>query len=537
MLRRRHFLGLASATAIGLTLAGCSPTDQVDVSDATDGAMKPFKAGDAFTATQPIALTMLFSDNPAYAYDSDWLFWSELTSRTAASLDPTIVPASDYPQKRSLVVSSGDAPDLIAKVYPGEESAYVASGAVLAVSEYVDLMPNFQEKVAGWELEDEIATLTQEDGKFYLLPGVHEAVWPDYTVAVRTDVFEQQGIALPTSWEEFREALRALKKAFPDTTPFSDRFEGNSVLSLAATTFGTKAGWGLGTVLTFDEDADEFSFTATSDGFRSLIEYFASLVSEGLMDPESFTQSDDQATQKFVSGSSFVISTNSQTLIDYRTSMDQTIGAGNYSVSKIVVPGGPEGDLISGSRLECGIMLNSKVAERSDFVAVMQFLDWLYYSDAGREYAKWGIEGTTFSRGADGARTLLPDVNYIGLNPAGTKDLRKDFGFSVGNFAYGGSTELTRSMMLPEELDWQEAMSAKTTVPPTPPTPYSVVDREQATLLLTPLKDYVNQNALKFITGQRDVSEFDAFVSELEGKGVQRYLDLANKAYKAYAEK
>jgi len=70
-----------------------------------------------------------------------------------------------------------------------------------------------------------------------------------------------------------------------------------------------------------------------------------------------------------------------------------------------------------------------------------------------------------------------------------------------------------------------------------PPVPFSDADREQATLTLTPLKDHVKQNTLKFITGQRPLSEFDAYVKELDSKGMGKYVELANKAYKAYADK
>jgi putative aldouronate transport system substrate-binding protein len=412
----------------------------------------------------------------------------------------------------------------------------VSSGAVLPVSDYVDLMPNFQDKVKKWKLEPEIAGLTQADGKYYVLPGLHEELWPDYTLAVRTDIFEKNNIAIPKTWDEFREALRKLKKAYPDVVPFSDRFNGNAVLNIAGTAFGTVSGWGLVDGLTFDESDKKFSFGAGSEEFKALITYFNSLVSEGLMDPESFTQPDDSAVQKFVTGKSFVISTNSQNIITYRTSMEQSLGKGNFAISKITVPGGPAGDVIGGSRLENGIMLNSSVADKDNFVALIQFIDWLFYSDAGQEYSKWGVKGTTYDV-VNGKRTPAPDVNFLGLNPKGTKDLRVDYGFSGGNFAYGGTTDLLQSTMNEEELKFQKDMQSKTPKAVAPPVPFSDTDREQATLVLTPLKDHVKQNTLKFITGQRPLSEFDAYVKELDAKGQSKYVELANKAYKAYAEK
>ncbi|WP_267277963.1 extracellular solute-binding protein [Arthrobacter sp. CDRTa11] len=533
-LRRRDFLGLASVVTIGLMLTSCdSDSAEVDTSKSRNGAMDSFGVGDTFKATTPLTFSFLFSDQPTYPYKKDWLLFTRMATENNVTLETTIVPSSDYEQKRSLLISSGNAPEIIAKTYPGQEAAYVSSGAVLPVSDYVDLMPHFQDKVKKWKLEPEIAGLTQEDGKYYVLPGLHEELWPDYSVAFRTDILKKENISEPKSWDEFREVLRKLKKAHPDVVPFSDRFNGNSVLNIAGTAFGTVAGWGLVDGLSFDESKKEFTFGAGSQQFKELVTYFNSLVSEGLMDPESFTQTDDSAIQKFVSGKSFVISANSQNIITYRTSMEQSLGKGNFAVAKITVPGGPAGDIIGGSRLENGIMLNSSVKEKDSFVALIQYIDWLFYSDEGQEFTKWGVEGTTFTK-EGGKRVLAKDINFQGLNPGGTKDLRVEYGFSGGNFAYGGTTELLQSTFNEEELAFQKAMKSKKPKTVAPPVPFSDVDREQATLVLTPLKDHVKQNTLKFITGQRDLSEFDAYLKELDAKGQSKYVELANKAYKSY---
>jgi len=519
-----------------LVVAGCSNNETSSSEEKNvnqKGAMESYSVGDTFKSSEAFDLSILYMDQPTYPYKEDWLLWDHIKETTNVTLKPTIVPLSDYPQKRSLLISSGDAPLIIPKTYPGEEAPFVASGAALPISDYMDKMPHFKEKVEKWQLEDELKGLRQKDGKFYVLPGLHEAVWPDYTLIVRTDIFEKHNIAIPKTWDELYTAMKQLKELYPDVTPFSDRFTFNSTLNIAAVNFGTKAGWGFGNGLTYDESKDEFVPTATTDEYKELLTYFNKLVEEGLLDKESFTQEDDQAVQKFVTGKSFIINGNSQTVVQHRTDMDKTLGEGNYSIAKITVPGGPAGDLMGGSRLENGVMISSKAKESEYFEAILQFIDWLYYSDEGQEFTKWGVEGTTFTKAEDGTRTLVEEVNYNGLNPAGTKDLRIDYGFSGGVFAYGGTTELLRSMMSEEEIKFQEDMAnRKTTVPAEPPIPYTVEDREQVTLLSTPLKDFTDQNTLKFILGERDLSEFDAFVKELEGQGLQQYVDLANKTYK-----
>ncbi|MCM3127882.1 extracellular solute-binding protein [Paenibacillus provencensis] len=520
---------------LSLSLAACSNglgTQEAEVQN--KGAMESYAVGDTFKATEPFNLSIMYNDNPAYPIKQDWMLFKKITEITGVTLEPTIVPMSDYSQKRSLLISSGDAPLIIPKTYPGEEAPFVSSGAALPVSDYVDLMPNYKDKVEKWGLEDELEGLKQEDGKYYVLPGLHEEVWPDYTLIVRTDIFEKHNIAIPTTWEELYTALKQLKEEYPDSIPFSDRFKFNSTLNIAATGFGTKGGWGFGNGLTYKEDQDEFVYTATTPEYKEMLEYFNKLVEEGLLDKESFTQDDEQAIQKFVSGKSFVINGNSQTVVMHRNDMDKTLGKDNYSISKITVPGGPAGQLMSGSRLENGVMISSKAKESENFEAIIQFIDWLYYSDEGQEFAKWGVEGETFTK-ENGVRKLVDDINYNGLNPDGTKDLRIDYGFSGGVFAYGGTTDLLHSMFSEEELKFQNDMKeVKDVVPTEPPIPYSVEERERVTLLSTPLKDYTDQNTFKFILGERDLAEFDTFVSELESQGVSQYLEIANETYKEY---
>lgn len=530
---------LVAAGAATLALAGCSSggtKKSQDLSANRGGAMDHYGVGDQFKATKPLAFGVLYNNHPAYPIKNDWLFWSELTKRTSVTLQPTAVPLSDYAQKRSLLIGAGQAPLIIPKTYPGQETSFVASGAVLPVSDYIDLMPHFKDKVARWNLQGDIDTLRQADGKYYLLPGLHQDVWVDYSLAVRTDILDKLNLKVPATWDQLHTVLQVMKGAYPSSYPFSDRWgvptPGGSLLNVLAQTYGTAGGWGYANAA-WDARAKKYVFTGAMDQFKQMLQYLHTQVAEKLLDPESFTQSDDSAIQKFGSGKSFVISTNAQTLVnDYRSALAKSIP--DATIVKIPVPMGPMGAVKTGSRLENGIMISKKARDSENFVAMMQFIDWLWYSDAGEVFAKWGIEGVTYTKDASGKFTLAPDVNFVGLNPRGTRHLQKDFGFSNGVFAYGGSTQLLESTFSAEELAFQKAMTARKTLPVPPPYPFTADEREQATLWDTPLRDYVTQMSLKFILGERDFGQWDAYVSELKGKNMTSYIDLVTKAYQRF---
>jgi len=549
-MKRRTFVG---GLAIGLVaggLAACGGGDDdwgggsgggggepVDLDDKRVAAMDDYEAGTTFVATEPLEIDILYRDHPAYPFQEDWLFLNATEERNNVTFAMTTAPLSDYDQRRSLLVGAGDAPSVIPVTYPGQESQYVSSGVILPVSDYLDLLPNFQQKVADWGLEDEIDSLRQEDGKFYLLPGLLESARPDYTVALRMDVLEELGLEEPSTWDEFRETLQAIKDAKGGSYVFSDRWQGEALLQLAAPAFGTSAGWGLGADF-WDAEAGEFVFPGASEEYRQLVEYFTGLVSDGLMDPESFTQDDDAAHQKLGQESSYAITTNFQEIEVARTTLDATLGEGNYVLTKIRQPSGPAGDIVGGGRLASGVMLSSSIADKDTFVAMMQWIDWNYYSDEGLEFTKWGVEGETFTLDGNGDRVLADNVNWLGLNGDAPDDLRVDYGMMNGVFLleHGSSDDLVRTLIPEEEVAWQELMADKDLLDPPPAAPMNESEQEQAGLYQTALTDYVQQNTLAVITGQRDLSEWDDYVGELEGQNMTTYIDLVNGAYQRFQE-
>ncbi|WP_136518067.1 MULTISPECIES: ABC transporter substrate-binding protein [Cellulomonas] len=547
--RKRSVAFAATATTLALALAACSgggSGGDEATADASElgqvGAMEDYDVGTTFKATEPVTFGLMYRDHPNYPLKDDWDILTKLKENQNVEFDIQTAPLSDWQQAQSIAIGAGNAPDIISVTYPGQEVPFVAGGAILPVSDYVEFMPNFQDKVEKWDLGAELDRLRQEDGKFYLLPGLRESVRPMYTYAVRKDVWDQLGLSLePETFEDFKADLEKVKAAYPDRYPISDRWSANgpleATLNVAAPAFGTIAGWGFGEGVQWDEDAEEFVYAGASDEYRELVEYYHGLVADGLMDPESLTQEDDQALQKMGSGQAFAQLTNDQEVLKIRDTFTELGTQGE--VAMIRVPAGPAGDIQGGQRLVSGLMLSSTAAEEDDFLAMLQFLDWLYYSDEGLEFAKWGVEGETYTKDADGTRTLAADVDQNGLNPGAPKSLNVDFGYHNGVWMleHGSTDDLDQSMLRPEVVEFVESMSDKELAPVAPPAPLNELEREQVSLWQTALRDHVWQNTAAFILGQRPLSEWDAYVAELESKNMQQYLDVVNEAQQRYAEK
>lgn len=544
---RRSFVGLSAAAFATVAMTACSSgsgDEPVDVSSQNVGAMEGFAADTQFTASEPFEVSMLWTDWPDVPVKDTWRIFERIKELTNVEITLTHLPFSDATEKRNLLISAGDAPTVIPLVYTGEDAPFVSSGAVVPLSDYVEHMPNFQKYVQEWDLAEMIDNIRQADGKAYMLPGLQEVSVPVFSLVLRKDVFEAVAGGIPDSWDELREALLAIKEQYPDSTPLADGFEGQSMLNFASHAFGTKAGWGFGNGLVEGEDG-KLAYVPTTDGYKQLVEYFRSLVADGLLDKESFTASNDgsgaaDVSEKFAQERCFAASGSSGTAIEFSQALDETVGAGKHDVGLVPPPTGPAGSNVEPRNFWHGFMLSSSITESENFLATIQFLDWLYYNPDAREMLRWGVQDETYTKAEDGTIALMDgySLDDFDINKGAGTDIKIDLGFSTFPAEATESRALKESYSTPASIQYiDDVLTTRTPRDPYPPAPLDEAELEQSSLMATPLKDAVDTATLQFIMGDRDIAEWDAFLGELEAAGLQKYVDLINGARDRFAEK
>lgn len=550
MQKRRLVAGvLAAVMAVGLV--GCGGNNNVGTkpnqeqtgdkkTEDTEKLDYTFGEGKTFHSDEPVTYSLMYSDHENYPLKEDWLLWKELEKKTNVKFEFNTIARADYDEKKALQINTGKASYIIPKTY--DESAFVSGGAVVPVSDYVQYMPNYSAFVKKYNMEDDLKQITQEDGKYYRLPGMWEQASSEYSWVIRKDVFEKAGVDITAlekdmTWDTFYDALKKVQEANPGKTVWSDRWKGDATLNVAANAFNVTAGWGLNDGMWYDDKKDEFYFAETSDNFKQFVTYFNKLVKEGIMDQESFTQEDDIAKQKFYNGDSFVICGNKSEFPTYQKDMEKTLGKDNFELYMIVQPAGPAGAYQpTNQRLENGIMISQKALDdlgEEGFIKMMRFIDWLWYSEEGQVFTKWGVEGETYTKESDGTYKLKDDIGYGNLNPTASKALNVDYGFSNGVFSYGGTEDLALSMLDDSLRDYFERLYKYRQKRPLSPAIASNEDeKEQMQLIKTPLMDYVKTTMLQFITGQKDIEKgWDEYVKNCEANNSNQYVEMYNEIY------
>lgn len=548
----KKYIMTALTLSGALLLAACGDTNETDGADGADGteneeveigsqgAMENFSVGDTFVATEPLNLEIIYRDMPSYPLDEEWLFFQELEENNNVTFDITSVPLSDWEDRISVTMGAGDMPDYIGDMWAGHEIPYVPSGQLLPISDYIDHMPHLSQRLEEWDgVAEQMENLRQQDGKYYVLPGLNENILFEFGLMHNKTVFDEFGIEEPQSWDELRAALEILRDE-RGTAPMTLWWQGNALLNVGAASFGS-GGWGWGYMdgVVYDQDAGEYVLTAKQEGFKDMVTYFSELTADGLLNIEALTQDDDMTRSLLVSTDAVVTSGNIGILTDISESLDEQYGEGVYEFERLPVMEGPAGKVVRGSNTNSGMILNASLAERDDFLAVLQFIDWLYYSDEGTEYAHWGIEGETFEYTDElvGGYKPVDGIRFELFNAGADESLQEDYGFGNVAFAYAGPAHIRQSILDEKEFAYQERMNEEVEVLlPDPPHPMDSVTQEEANMIGTPIQDAVNQYVFRFITGQYELDRWDEFMDELDALNADNYVDMINEAYHSHQE-
>lgn len=522
-----------------------------------------YEYGDHFYSDEPVTYTMYFNDNPAYPITDKWMtdgVFAAIREATNVTLDITIVDNANYNDRVTLAVSSGEAPYIIPKIY--SEQPYVNGGGVVAVSDYAKYMPNYSSFITDYSMQADVESIMQADGKYYRLPGLKETCLQDYTFLVRKDIFDAAGYDVTEleknwTWEDFAGVLKGVKAYMveqgmcdEDDYIWSDLWcgstsgygQGGNLLNLLGASYGFSSGWGIAgnRGIVFDQDTNQYICGSISDDYKAAYSVIQDLVSSRVLDPETWVQDDDTANNKFYRGETAIISTNRAQYTGQEDGIRKQLGEGNYELYRVLVPVGSKRYQAENMRIECGVMISStarKELSDKDFIKLMRFVDWLWYSDEGLTLTKWGVEGETYTV-SNGVYSLLPQYFCAGLSLPRTSDdqidMRNELGYACGNFMYSGKTSLLTSNFPADLRDFYSRIGQYRTLKPLDPhIALSEDDNEMVNVWGTPLQDTINTWTIRFAMGQADIDDdWDQYVSEVQAQNLQNILDLYNAAYK-----
>lgn len=353
---------------------------------------------------KPTTLTwMLVSENTNL---KDSLLVKEIEKRTGIKLDIQAYSSATFKDKLKVTVASGKLPDLFHGLTLAEVNKMGGQGVLTPINEYVDQLPNFKQLYVEenpWVMK----SYSDDNGNVYVWPiyGVNREV--NHGFLYRKDIFDQHNIPLWNNTEEFYQALKKLKEAYPESYPFASK---NTEYIFRD--FGY--GWGVVGAeypAYYDEANKTWKFTFTQPEYKDMLDFMKKLFNEGLLDPEFMTDTAANWTAKMTSADSAFVTFDWIGRLDmfYNQVKDQNP---NYDL-RYGNPVGPTNHIRS---LDQITTFGLTVTKNDKSEIALKLLDYLS-SPEGAELVMLGVEGESFVVNEDGSISYpeLQDVDLIDI--------------------------------------------------------------------------------------------------------------------------
>ena len=536
MKKRRLMAAAMAAVMLTGTLAGCSAKSETSGTEAAQGEAGASQAQTEETlegslvSKEPKEFTVFLNFNNM-PFDSNWQVWQEAAKRTNISLKGTIsLSNSNEEEAFNLMMSSGNLADIIGYVDASSLEKLGRDGGMIPLNDLIkEHAPNIQKVL------DEDARFRQTayslDGNIYQIPKNQELKAAEFWW-IRQDWLDKLNLKAPTTVDELHDVLYAFRNEDPNGNGLKDEIP-----------LFDRAGWKQpdeylylwDTSLEFYPRDGKMKYEPLEENFKTGVSNMIKWYQEGLIDPEIFTRG-ASSRDTLLGGDLGGCTHDWVSTANYNSTLQETIPG--FQMVAIAPPADQNGVVKERVSRYPGVGWGIS-SQCKDPVTVIKFMDY-FFTEEGSDLMNWGIEGDTFTRDADGSKHFTDTVLQSELTPIGY--LRSigaqyrigmcqdgDYEYATmkedgieANKLYNGHDEWFDDS-LPPYLDGKMALK------------YTSDDETEYKNIMASIKPYVDEKFQSWILGVNDFdSEYDTFIKELKARGIDRALEINQKAYDTF---
>ncbi|MCR8632036.1 extracellular solute-binding protein [Paenibacillus radicis (ex Xue et al. 2023)] len=376
--RKRTNWAITLSCVLALAASGCSSGGTVATDNGVGSKDKPGTA--PANDSKPLQMQIfggLYNEMP----DMNNAFWTEWQKRLNVKLDANWVPSGDVITKLDLVLSSGDIPEVIA--YPNQGLTVTMINAIRNGA-FWDLTPFLGDMSQYPNLKNNTPPNWQKflavDGKTYALPRSRSLI--DNSINIRKDWLDKLNIPVPTTLDEYRDALRAISNGDPDGNGKKD------TMGIVGTNEGVspfEAGFGAYSPH-YDSEGGLIWHELTNE-YTNLVEYFRGLYADGSMPKEYMTMKRTQMEEAIGTGKAATYMRSTRYHYDFELQAKKVQPEAKIiALPPLKGPGGYAVDLSTG--VNGGIFISKKVPEAK----LKQMLKY-FEATASQEITDFGYSG------------------------------------------------------------------------------------------------------------------------------------------------
>ncbi len=548
LLRKKTLsLVLSGVLAISALLAGCSGSGQKENGE---------KAAESESQVKELSIkvhTTYFSSSPQGTETHKK--WQEMMEKyLGAKLNITWeeVPWNDYNKQMPIYLASGDFADIFTAsgtdiMQKVNEAG--TGGLLVNLAKYSDKLKYYKAYIEDPKYKERV---TAADGGIY---GFADGRNSNHTGtqlnhSLRFDVFQKHNIKPPETMDEYYTVAKKLKELYPQSYPVGSFRNSTSLIDYFLYMNHTSNS------IYFDGKKYVLGPVDQMDRNKEVLVYLNKLYKEGLLDPEFFVITSDQARQKMLTDKVFMVPNYSGSQINDYLNFNKEYPAVKWGV--INHPKNFRGEVSwkmgSASKGKTiSTAYNIVISTKTKYPDLLVKLVDYQYSDEMLELANWGIEGVTFKKNPDGSRDYLPAI----MNTQSP-------GIELGKYGVNQSMSVRSGIQfMPQEsiagikltkpcpvwwdgeygednynLFTSEKGGPESVKPEDLPIVFDTNEQDQINNIYNPIKTYLEELVIKVVTGKAAIADWEKYVTELRTKGDYKIvLDMYNKKADAFNKK
>lgn len=490
---------------------------------------------------EPVTVTMWMGINPNVLkitedIDNDCAIWHELASRTGVSLDWTVVNPDTESEKFNLMVASDDLSDIISNattLYTNGGEAAINDEVLIDTKPYLteELTPQICKLMEAYP--DAIPEALTESGWLAGMPQLSMQTETTQTFGpmIRKDWLDELGLEVPETYDELHDVLKAFKD--------EKGADAALVLNYAATGInnGLVQGYGINGLVAdaamsepYYQVDDKVMYGPIQPEFKEYLTMVHDWYAEGLIWQDFMSHPD------FQNPPTDVILADRTGVFYGEVTFMATLG--NASTTEgfelVAVPDFVKnaGDTIPFKEERAYAASTPwSISSQCDCPELlMQWCNYMY-TDEGALLCNYGIQGESFEFDENN----VPVFTDLVLNNADMSTTVALFMYCMdrGPFYRDETREQSGYTQNQKEASgiWQSNYTVGRGIGSTM---LNSEESDEVNQFYGDIKTYIEESVLEFVIGNRDLSEFDAYVEHIEGMGIDEVTACYQDAYERY---
>jgi putative aldouronate transport system substrate-binding protein len=537
---------LLTVTLMGTMFVGCGKKEDSEKDTQTNTSANNQKENEdgkdlegSLISTEPKTFSIFLNFNNM-PFNPEWRVWQEIAKRTNISLEGVISQSNSNEEEAfNLMLSSGKLADIIGFKNSAELEKLGRDGGLIPLNDLIkEHAPHIQQVLDTDAKFRQGATAL--DGNIYYIPKNQTLVSAEFWW-VRQDWLDKLNLEVPTTVDELYTVLTAFRNDDPngnnekDEIPLFDR-----------------AGWKMpdeylylwDTSTEFYPHDGKMTFEPMEENFKTGVTNLVKWYKEGLIDPEILTRGAKSRDTLYSANIGGMTHDWSSTGNYNRSLAKQIPGFNNISIAP---PANQNGEVVERTTLYPGVGWGIS-SQCKDPVTLIKFFDFMF-TEEGSTLMNFGIENETYVVNSDGTKSYTDTVLNSELTPLG---YLRSLGilYRIGMFEgvqYGNDQELQYALMTPEARAAAKLYNTnkqwyRQDMPPYYDgelgLKYSSEDEAEYKKIMSEVRPYVDEMFQKWLLGASDFEkDYDGFIKELNKRGIERAIEINQKAYDTFLGK